>query len=180
MKKLAALAIVVSVMGAAVGAWALGSSSTSARATLSPHPVPSGTPLGYVQITEIGSGYLGQQINISGQVAGLVAGQPYGLHLFKGTCAALNGHLAGAGQQHPSHAGDLPNIRPSSTGTFSITKATNRFTLSNETGLNWNALASGGAVAVVVDSVADTGGAPGPTYACGQLVCNGGVCFPGT
>lgn len=137
----------------------------------------NGVSRGYVVLTEVPGAYLLHSINVSGQ---LTTGgtQQRGLTLQRGDCSAasgafvgLDGHLSVGQQSHPNETGDLPNIYTGSTGTFSITKATNRFALSNLDRLNVFDLAGGGGLVAIVESGPD-GGAP---LLCGALLCEGGT-----
>ena len=181
MKKVFVGAVVLPVFAFGVwiaAAWAVALAPPQARANLF---TAGGAPAGYVIISEIPGGYLSSQINVSGQILG--APGTRGLHLWNDTCGIVlsgeggpfTGHVSAIGNgKHPTDVGDLPNVTPSATGTFSLTKVTNRFVLGNNELNVWNY--TGGMVTVVVDQGVDNGGPGlGAPLLCGQLNC-----VPGT
>lgn len=100
---------------------------------------PAGAPVGTVEFREVADG-----MRVSVTATGLTPGF-HGIHLHTiGKCEAdsadpsnpasrgnfnsSGGHLAGAGNEHPSHDGDLPALLVQSDGKSTLVAVTNRVT----------------------------------------------------
>lgn len=174
MRRVLVSIVVLGIMGVAWVAFA--ATTARARANLRDG---FGSAAGYVTLTELAGTYLNVQMNVSGQTMGLAEGSQYGMYLLDGPCPPGGSgfgppppHLAVTGEtEHLLHTGDLPNIRGSSTGAFSLTKATSRFNLSSPA-LSIGNASGGGTVSVGIWSGPD--GSEGSLLLCGELFCEQG------